>query len=912
MNNVFKFHEIGRFPLPGDNVAIATRRLEAGTGIVYEGQRFALAHTVLEGHRFAVAPIGVGEALLSWGLPFGVARREISVGSYVCNSGMLHALRGRNLDFELPTESNFEDRIAPYVLDEGKFEAAQQVALYEQPRTFMGYRRTAQRGVGTRNIIVLLGTTSRTGGYVTQLEKRLAGLADAYEHVDGIMAVAHTEGGEEQPNNLALVLRTLAGFMVHPNVGAVLAVDYDSEDGWEAVTNQMLRAYMEENGYPLDEVPHHFLSLGLLKGGFQANLEQGAAIVEPWLEVVNRTPRTAESVAHLKLALQCGGSDAFSGVSGNPLASWVAKEVIGYGGAANLAETDEVVGAESYVLQKVKDIQTARKFLATIARFKEWASWHGTTAEGNPSGGNKFRGLYNIALKSIGAAMKRHPDVRLDHVIDYGEPMRQPGYYFMDSPGNDLESIAGQVAAGCNMIFFVTGNGSITNFPFVPTIKIVTTTQRYDLLSQEMDVNAGAYLDGTPMDQLGQNMFDLTIEVASGQRSVGEKAGHAQVQLWRNWQQSDASQLKQLLNRAQPSGASLPIKTNLPIPVSSSTSSLRFQAIRRQGGHTSDQIGLIMPTSLCSGQIGRMSAAHLNQKGLGREQQLSRFVSLIHTEGCGASSGASEALYIRTALGYISHPIVKHCLLLEHGCEKTHNDYMRHHIEQMGLDPSQLGWASVQLDGGIQNVMQKIEDWFSEAISQAEPPQYDLVGLESLRLGLVTAGSLSATASETLAQLTKTIVAAGGTVVLPQNTDLLTSPTYLEETLGDQPANPSLAYGQQMPTNGFHIMQTPSSHWVETLTGLGATGVELILAHIGQTPMPSHPMIPLIQVTTDPIVAQQYVDDIDLVLQNQPNQWTHLMLERLIDVISHTYTPKLYQQGHIDFQITRGLLGISL
>lgn len=177
------------------------------------------------------------------------------------------------------------------------------------------------------------------------------------------------------------------------------------------------------------------------------------------------------------------------------------------------------------MLQNVRDLATAQRFLAQIERFKERVGWHGHTAEGNPSGGNNYRGLYNIALKSLGAATKKHPDVRLDHVIEYGEPMVNPGYCFMDSPGNDLESIAGQVASGSSMIYFVTGNGSITNFPFVPTIKIVTTTGRYQLLSKDMDVNAGAYLDGTPMDEVGADTFELTLRVASGERSVGERAG---------------------------------------------------------------------------------------------------------------------------------------------------------------------------------------------------------------------------------------------------------------------------------------------------------------------------------------------------------------------------------------------------
>ena len=421
--------------------------------------------------------------------------------------------------------------------------------------------------------------------------------------------------------------------------------------------------------------------------------------------------RSEVPASELKIGLQCGGSDAFSGISSNPLLSCVAKEIVQNGGIANLAETDELIGAESYVLKNVKDLDTARRFLHAIERFKERTRWHGTSAEGNPSGGNKFRGLYNIVLKSIGAANKLHPDVRLDYVIEYGERMLQPGFCFMDSPGNDLESVAGQIGAGANMIFFTTGNGSITNFPYVPTIKIMNTTRRYELLSREMDVNAGAYLDGTPMEELAQGMFELTLEIASGKRSKGELAGHAQTSIWRNWRQTDASQVESLLNTPLPPGQSIPIRAN------GADADVRFEALRSRGRTATDQVALILPTSLCAGQIARMSADRLNQKALGKEQHLSRFVSLVHTEGCGHSGGVTEEMYSRTMLGYLSHPLVRFALLLEHGCEKMHNDYMRHQAEQQGIDLSGFGWASVQLDGGIERVTQKIEDWFRTAIS---------------------------------------------------------------------------------------------------------------------------------------------------------------------------------------------------
>ncbi|MEM7032965.1 MAG: UxaA family hydrolase [Chloroflexota bacterium] len=899
MSVSYQLHDIGRLPLLGDNVAIATRNLDAGTTIVDRERSFMLDYTVMEGHRFAISPIAKGEALLSWELPFGRATVDIAPGNYVCNEGMLTALSGRTIDFALPPSHNFIDEIRPYDLNADGFQMVDQLPLYDNPRTFKGYRRSENRGVGTRNFIMLMGMTSRTGGYVKQLEARLKGISDAYENIDGIVALAHTEGDVENPNNLHLTLRTLAGFAIHPNIGAVLIVDY----GFEPVTNQMLEAYLTEQDYPLSEVPHQFLSLS---GSFETNLQQGETIVKGWLDEVNDTPRTDESLADLNLVLQCGGSDAFSGISGNPLASWVAREIIRSGGKANLAETDELIGAESYVLQKVSNLETAERFLKTIERFKEWASWHGHSAEGNPSGGNKFRGLYNIVLKSIGAAMKRHPDVRLDYVIDYAERMMNPGYYFMDSPGNDLESIAGQVAAGGNIIYFVTGNGSITNFPFVPTIKIVTTSARFELLSKDMDVNAGAYLDGMPMDDLGQQTLDLTINVASGQKSVGEAAGHTQAQLWRNWEQTSADNITDILATPTPLGESIPVQDieNL--------SDLSLEVFETTRGHATDQIGLVLPTSLCSGQIARMAANHLNDKGIGQDQGLSRYVSLVHTEGCGAASGQSEAFYVRTMLGYLTHPLVKYCLLLEHGCEKTHNDHMLHEIEQLGIDPKSLGWASIQLDGGIEKVMDKIEDWFSTQLTQGHPNKITKVGLDGLRVGMVSAGPVSDSATKALSDVARMITSAGGTVVMPSNTSILDNGLFASETFVEPTVQPTLAYAQRAEIPGLHIMEMPSQHWVETLVGLGATGVEVMLAYIGEHPMQAHPLVPVVQVTADEGVQVRYGADLDLVFDGQGELGTLSLLTLLADVVSRRKQPKLYQQGNVDFQITRGLLGISL
>ena len=899
MTQTYEFDQVGRLPMPGDNVAIATCRLEKGAGIRYEGKRMRLDCTVMEGHRFAVRPIAAGEFLLSWELPFGRAICDLEAGTYICNREILDALTLRRLDFDLPEQPNFEDRVEPYHLDEEHFRPGRQVDRYEETRTFLGYERDGGRGVGTRNYIVVLGTSSRTSGYARALVERLQGAAASYPGIDGLVAVVHTEGGESsEPNNKELLLRTLSGFAVHPNVAAVLAVDY----GVEAMTNRVLANFMANRNYPLNHVPYHFLTLN---GSIQALLEEGERRIKDWLDPVGRMKRGEHSLSHLKIALQCGGSDAFSGISGNPLVARLARELIRYGGSANLAETDELIGAESYILQNARDLDTARKFLRTVEHFKDWEAWHGNSADANPSGGNKLRGIYNIVLKSIGAARKRDPDVRLDYVIEYGEPMQAPGYYFMNSPGNDLESIAGQVASGSNLIFFVTGNGSITNFPFVPTIKVITTTRRYDLLSKEMDLNAGKYQDGTPMNELGAEAFKHMVEVASGALSLGERAGHSQVQIWRNWSQRDGSKLQSLLDAKPPPNEPLNIK------MEEATSPWTFKAVCTDRGFATDGLGLVVPTSLCSGQIARICAERFNAKELGRQQGISRFAALVHTEGCGASAGTNEQLYIRTLLGYLTHPLVKYAVLLEHGCEKIHNDFMWNKLEEEGIDPHGFGWASVQLDGGLKRVVDKVEEWFARALSTAGQPEFKEIGLEGLHLGLLNSGPISAAAARSMARLTRQVVGAGGSVVVPENSGLLKAPAYTKAVLKNSHVEASLAYGQHAQSPGFYIMEAATGHWVETLTGLGATGVEIILAHVGEHPVQGHPMVPVVQVASEVGIRALYGEDVDLELEGPVDRWVDQLLELLVAVGSRRHAPKVVRQKNTDFQLTRGLLGTS-
>ncbi|MGH3366349.1 MAG: UxaA family hydrolase [Nocardioidaceae bacterium] len=920
-----RFHDIAVLPEPDDNVAIATRTLDPGTRVERDGDALELGHTVLEGHRFVVRPIPADGPLLSWGTPFARAQRYLAPGDYVCTPGSLGTLQARGVS-GLPASATAANQpLDPYRLDESMLQPGRQVDAVQEQGTFLGYAR--EHGVaGTRNHVVVIGATSRSGAFVTELARRFGD--QQHPDFDGVVPVAHTEGGEDHPpNNLQLLLTALSGFLVHPNVGAVLLVD--EPDG--AVTGERVRQYMRRHGYPDVAVPHAFLTR---TGAFSDDLDRAAEIVASWLPQVAAQRRTEQPLADLRIALQCGGSDAFSGISANPLAGAVAREVIRHGGSAVLAETDELIGAEGYLLENVRDLEVARRFLRTVEAFKERVSWHGHSPEGNPSGGNVYRGLYNIVLKSVGAARKRDRRLRLDHVIDYGEPLPGNGFTFMDSPGNDLESVAGQVATGCTLVFFTTGNGSITNFPFVPTLKFVTTSARYRLLRDEMDVDAGRFLTGTPMDELTDEVFDQTVSTASGEPSAGERAGHSQVSIWRDWKQTHARPGI----AASVDGRSIPLLADLPaedrdaeldglplrVPVGSGgtgeavehplppATSTTWQALCADGRKGSEQLTLLLPTSLCSGQIALRLAGEAEQQGW-HAGRASRVTALPHTEGCGVTGGSAEETFARIMVGYLAHPNVRSGLLLEHGCEKTHNDYFRSQLVEAGLDPARFGWASIQRDGGLQAVSERVREWFQHATGSLTELHTSPAGLADLTIGIEARGELPPSTAKSLAMLGSWLVAAGGTVMLSSRGALLSDDTFRQAAFGSGAAvGPTLAHGQRPRAPGWHVMRMPTTDWLETATGLGAGGTQLLLAHVTGGTLAGHHLVPVVQVSADAGTVESLAADLDGVVRGGSDEQAGQMLQTLLAVASRERRPRADQTGNVGFQVTRGLLGVSM
>ena len=669
----------------------------------------------------------------------------------------------------------------------------------------------------------------------------------------------------------------------------ILALDL----GVEPITNARLQAYLREHGHPIEHVRHAFLSVG---GGLAAGLADGERIVRGWIDAVEHDVRTDEPLAGLRIALQCGGSDAFSGVSGNPLAGGVVHELIRHGGTGVLCETDETAGAEAYVLRNTRDIDVARGVLRHIQGFKERLSWHGVTPESNPSGGNKLRGLYNITLKSLGAVHKKDPRTPVDHVIAYADPLTAPGFYFMDSPGNDLEGIAGQVAAGCNLIVFVTGNGSITNFPFVPTLKITTTTQRHQLLKHEMDINAGRYLDGEAMDALVAEAFELTVATASGERTQGEKAGHSQAQLWRNWRQTSADRIPAIEARPVPDGR--------PLPVAASTAAPGAPPARA----VTERIGLVLPTSMCSSQIARLAAARLNDSSVGLRHGIDRFVGLAHSEGCGFGGGAMYDTLQRSFRGYATHPNVAAALLLEHGCEKVPNDAMRRDFERADLPLDRFGWASVQLDGGIDRVIGRVQQWF--ATRQPMSPASRSVRLGALTLGVISAAPPEPGVATALAALVTAALGDGGTVLIPEGDPLIADAGFRAAVLGGTAPRATLAYGEPVALAGLHLVQTDTDHWVENVTGLAACGAHLVVGAVGDGPQQGHPFVPVLQVVGPAGRTRLAEEDVDFVASGGKGDAGRLS-ELVLATARRDVVPAAQAAGFVEFQLTRGLLGVS-
>jgi galactarate dehydratase len=481
---------------PLDNVAVARLPLAAGTVLGDFG--VTVAEPVPQGHKVAVTGIGTGEPVRKYGQIIGFASTTIEPGRHV---------HTQNLEMrDVEQEHNFgvDAREPDYVPE-------------AQRARFMGYRR-ANGKVGTRNYIAVISSVncSATVSKAVADHFNLKGGLEGRRNIDGVVALTHGGGCaiNTQTEGYSYLTRTIRGYAAHPNFGGVVMIGLGCE------TNQIS---LIKDMYGLTETPT-FRTMNIQGvGGTRKTIEAAIAAIGEMLDDVDGAERTSELVSELTLALECGGSDGYSGISANPALGYASDLLIRHGGTTILSETPEIYGAEHLLTRRASSPEVARKLLERIEWWRDYAERNKAELNNNPSYGNKAGGLSTILEKSLGAVAKGGTS-RLNAVYEYAEPVTEKGFVFMDSPGYDPVAVTGQVASGANMICFTTGRGSTSGFKPTPSIKLATNNAMYEHMEEDMDLNCGGIITGEEtIEEAGRRIFDKIVSVASGERTLSEQ-----------------------------------------------------------------------------------------------------------------------------------------------------------------------------------------------------------------------------------------------------------------------------------------------------------------------------------------------------------------------------------------------------
>jgi altronate hydrolase len=390
----------------------------------------------------------------------------------------------------------------------------------EEPRTFMGYRRKDGRA-GVRNYIGVL-TSVNCSATVARLIAEAAeksGLLENNHQIDGIVPITHTSGcgmagtGE----GFEVLRRTLWGTAANPNFGAILLVGLGCE---VLQIDRLSSAHGMADGrafrtFTIQDV-----------GGTRRAIAEGLEHLQAMVADLKHVQREPIPAGELVLGLQCGGSDAWSGVTSNPALGNASDRLVALGGTVILSETPEIYGAEHLLLARSRSPEVSAKLNARLEWWEQYTAKHGVEMDNNPSPGNKAGGLSTILEKSLGAAAKGGTSP-LNDAIEYATALRSRGLVFMDSPGFDPCSATGQVASGATMIAFTTGRGSAYGCKPSPSIKLSSNTAIYNRMKDDIDVDCGTIANGkSSVEEKGAEILDCLIDVASGKKSKSEELGY--------------------------------------------------------------------------------------------------------------------------------------------------------------------------------------------------------------------------------------------------------------------------------------------------------------------------------------------------------------------------------------------------
>ena len=483
---------------PEDNVAVARAGVSAGQRIELGDRSIHARTAVPAGHKIALTDIPAGGPVIRYGLAIGRARTPIRAGEHVHEHNL--ELETGAGTYDLP-EREIPERRPP-----------------ASGPSFLGYLRPDGRA-GTRNYIAVVAA-SNCAAFAAELTAARFPPSALPPNVDGVAAFPHGYGcGTMVGPDLEQLRRTIGGILDHPNVAGAVVIGLGCE------VNQ-IEPYLSGGekiaGLTIQDA-----------GGTRAAAGKAAELIGRMIERAAAMERVEVPASTLVLGLQCGGSDAFSGITANPALGECCDRLVAAGGTAVLGETPETFGAENLLVRRARNREVAQAYLGMVERYKAYLRPYGSTFDDNPSPGNKEGGLTNILEKSLGAVAKAGT-TPLMAAYEYAERITARGFVFMNTPGYDPVSLTGIAAGGANVMAFTTGRGSATGFPIVPVIKISSNSATYRRMREDMDIDAGRIAEGrATVEEVGREIFELVLRVASGEKTCAERLGHDEFVPWR-------------------------------------------------------------------------------------------------------------------------------------------------------------------------------------------------------------------------------------------------------------------------------------------------------------------------------------------------------------------------------------------
>ncbi len=473
---------------------------------VGNGASFATRGQIAPGHKIALTDISHGDQVLKYGQNIGRATQPIRIGDHVHSH-------------------NLADH---HIVDSGQLHVAPPLAPPRIRRHFSGYHRHDGR-VGTRNYIAIISTVNCSATVCHQVASRFTPeRMQRWPNVDGVFAATHTTGCALEYHGIKhqMLGRVLAGYAKHPNVGGCLIIGLGCEQTTAGYLQQhhgvvSLYAPSGERLTRDDSTPMLTMQT---EGGTRVTIDKAEKLVEALLDRANACTRADADASHLMLAVECGGSDGYSGLTANPAVGVVSDRIVACGGTSVISETTELYGAEHLLVARSRNEAVARKLIERIQWWKQHVAMFGGQIDNNPSVGNKAGGLTTITEKSLGAVSKSG-STALEAVYDYAEPVTTAGLAVMDSPGFDPASVTGKVAGGSNLVLFTTGRGSCFGCKPTPVIKIATNSNLFESMRDDMDLDAGTILTGETVEQAGERFFEFALRVASGESTASERLG---------------------------------------------------------------------------------------------------------------------------------------------------------------------------------------------------------------------------------------------------------------------------------------------------------------------------------------------------------------------------------------------------